>query len=81
MTTYYKRVWTCTIGRRDNRPLPVGGADVTMRQAVEAAYREVTGEEPDFIFSGWSGGLTFAEEEVLGVLETGVDSVNEESTK
>jgi hypothetical protein len=28
-----------------------------MRQAVARAYRELTGQEPDFIFSGWGGGL------------------------
>lgn len=51
-----KECWTCTIGEinseefRKNGPQ---GADLPMRDAIAKAYREVTGQECNFIFSGW----------------------------
>jgi hypothetical protein len=36
-----------------------------MRQAVEKAYRELTGEDPEFIFSGWGGRLDESERAVV----------------
>ena len=51
-------IWTCKIGRAGNKP---SGADAPMRDAIAAAYRTLTGEEPDFIFSGWGGSLTEGE--------------------
>lgn len=56
-------IWDCKIGEVDRAKLPPG-ADAPMRQAVEAVYRELTGEEPRFIFSGWGGELTDIEREV-----------------
>lgn len=32
-----------------------------MREAVARAYREITGRDPDFIFSGWGAELTEGE--------------------
>ena len=55
--------WYCKIGNADG-PLP-HGCDYPMRRAVERAYREITGQEPDFIFSGWSAQLTDSEQRVL----------------
>jgi hypothetical protein len=36
-----------------------------MRRAVERAYRDITGREPDFIFSGWGAQLTESERAVV----------------
>jgi hypothetical protein len=33
--------------------------------AVERAYREITGFEPEFLFSGWGGSLTKGERKVV----------------
>lgn len=49
--------WECKIGEADRDSLP-HGADLPMRNAVRAAYQKITGEEPEFIFSGWAGRLT-----------------------
>ena len=56
------RTWYCKIGEGYLR---VDGADRPMREAVAAAYRELTGEEPDFIFSGWGAELTESERAVV----------------
>lgn len=45
-------VWGCKLGVARRSELP-DGADAPMRTAVERAYRELTGQEPDFCFSGW----------------------------
>lgn len=60
MTT--TKIWECKIGEVDS---VAGGADYPMRQAVAAAYREITGAEPVFIFSGWGALLTEAERAVV----------------
>jgi len=54
-----KDTWTCKIGRSGNVPQ---GGDYPMRQAIARAYKELTGEEPDFIFSGWGGSLNVSEQ-------------------
>lgn len=51
-----ERVWDCQIGG-DVGDLP-WGADDPMRQAIRQAYRELTGKEPEFLFSGWGGKLS-----------------------
>jgi hypothetical protein len=56
------RIWSCKIGETYSVP---HGADLPMRQAVAKAYRELTGEEPDFIFSGWGAELTESERAVV----------------
>lgn len=50
------KIWSCKIGEVDANKLP-DGADLPMRQAIERAYLEITGEEPDFILSGWGAEL------------------------
>ena len=57
-----KRIWKCKIGETDNLP---HGSDLPMRNAVERAYREITGEDPMFIFSGWGAELTEPERAVV----------------
>lgn len=58
-----ENIWECKIGG------PIGGlsmdADFSMRQAVAKAYREITGEYPQFIFSGWASKLTESQRAVV----------------
>jgi hypothetical protein len=54
------RTWGCKIGEVDASKLPPG-ADFPMREAIERAYTELTGEPPAFIFSGWAAELTEGE--------------------
>lgn len=55
-------IWFCKIG--EHSPLQ-RGADSPMRDAVAAEYKKLTGQEPAFIFSGWSGELTEPERAVV----------------
>lgn len=57
-----KRIWECKIGESLTVPR---GADWPMRKAIAAAYRSLTGKEPDFIFSGWGATLTEPERAVV----------------
>ncbi|MCK4785535.1 MAG: hypothetical protein KAV87_17410 [Desulfobacteraceae bacterium] len=52
-----KQIWACKIGEVDLKGLPKF-ADGPMRVAVENAYHEITGEWPNFLFSGWDDELT-----------------------
>lgn len=52
------KIWFCKIGEAESVP---EGADGPMREAVEAAYKDLTGREPGFLFSGWGGQLSEAE--------------------
>jgi hypothetical protein len=58
----HKKIWYCKIGEVDNSKLK-DGADLPMRIAIGAAYQKLTGEEPNFIFSGWGAELTDSERE------------------
>lgn len=58
------KIWECKIGEVDELHVPKGG-DQPMRQAVRKAYRELTGEEPTFIFSGWGAKLTDIERDTV----------------
>lgn len=55
-------IWTCKIGETNNLPM---GADFPMREAVRRAYWEITGTQPEFIFSGWGGELNENERAVV----------------
>lgn len=57
------KIWSCKIGEVSRDLLP-HGSDLPMRQAVYEAYVRITGQEPDFIFSGWGAELTEGEREV-----------------
>jgi hypothetical protein len=56
-------IWFCKIGGI-GCDLP-GGADAPMRNAIADAFREVTGVEAQFIFSGWGQELTESERAVV----------------
>lgn len=55
-------IWTCKIGTASELP---PGADMPMRDAVARAYRELTGRDPEFIFSGWGASLSESERAVV----------------
>lgn len=56
----HERIWTCKIGAQQGQL-----KDEHFRSAVIQAYQELTGMEPDFIFSGWDGVLTEPERAVV----------------
>lgn len=58
------KVWSCKIGECDAALLP-DGADAPMRAAVESAYRELTGFDAAFNFSGWGAELDESERAVV----------------
>lgn len=56
------KIWYCKIGEVGSVPM---GSDAPMRTAIRRAYKEITGEEPEFIFSGWGAELTEPERAVV----------------
>jgi acetylornithine deacetylase/succinyl-diaminopimelate desuccinylase-like protein len=58
--TPLRGIWHCKIGETDWYALP-DGSDLPMHKAVAQAYRELTGRDPEYIFSGWNGELTEGE--------------------
>lgn len=61
-----KPVWSCTAGFLKDVAVDHTHADAPMRKAVEDAMFVLTGEYPEFVFSGWSAELS---EPQLAVLE------------
>lgn len=60
-------VWGCKVGIKPGTPVTLpGGADTPMRDAVETAFKAVTGLDAEFCFSGWGEELT---PEELAVVE------------
>lgn len=57
-------IWYCKIGEA-RPPETMEAADLPMREAVKTIFKAVTGEEPEYCFSGWYGELT--EEEQLAI--------------
>lgn len=64
ITIQNAKTWGCKIGEVDPKLVPSNG-DLPMRKAVEKAYKEITGQEPSFIFSGWGEELTLDESNAL----------------
>lgn len=58
------KIWECKIGEVDGSLLP-RESDHPMRIAIERAYFEITGQEAEFIFSGWGAELTEPERAVV----------------
>lgn len=56
-TTKDYQVWGCKIGIKGHPSLPPN-ADEPMRLAVEKAYKELTGTDAQFTFSGWGEELS-----------------------
>lgn len=57
------KVWDCKIGPFKGDL--ADGADSPMAKAVKRAYKEITGEDAEFIFSGWGGKFTEEEKEII----------------
>lgn len=57
-----ERIWFCKIGGETD--FFEKGADSPMRRAIAKAFREVTGRDPQFTFSGWGQELTESERAV-----------------
>lgn len=58
------KIWSCKIGEVDKAKLS-DGADLPMRQAVKEAYIRITGQAPEFLFSGWGAELTEIERSIV----------------
>lgn len=59
-------IWECKIGISPGTSVKLpGGADYPMRMAVEKAFKEITGLDAEFCFSGWGAELTDAEKRVI----------------
>lgn len=63
-----QRIWTCKVGGMV-KDLPEA-ADAPMREALTRTFREVTGAEVTFIFSGWGAQLTEHEQAVVDCRES-----------
>lgn len=50
-------VWECAVGGRSPVIVPNGG-DFPMRQAVEKAFFDLTGQNPEMCYSGWGRKFT-----------------------
>jgi hypothetical protein len=57
-----EKIWKCKIGGECGELRH--GADLPMRDAIALAFKEITGREPQFIFSGWGAELTEGERAV-----------------
>ena len=56
--------WTCKIGSTKGVQIPMGG-DSPMRQAIQKAFKELTGEDAEATFSGWGSSFTAGELHVI----------------
>lgn len=59
--TFQERIWECKIGGPVLSDAVPSGADLPMRRAIRHAFKDITGSDAEFIFSGWGGSLTEAE--------------------
>ena len=67
-------MWKCEIGIVGKHPLPYG-ADKPMREAIARAFRELTGRDPEFLFSGWGNELTDEQRVIVAANGPGIDGV------
>lgn len=58
------QVWKCKVGIKGSVNLPFG-ADFPMRQAIKRAFKEITGVDAEFCFSGWNASLEETEIRVV----------------
>lgn len=59
-----KTIWSCKVGIVGNVELP-NGSDFPMRQAIKQAFKEITGVDAEFCFSGWNASLSETEERIV----------------
>jgi hypothetical protein len=72
--------WYCKIGEVPRDKLPED-SDEPMRDAVAAAYEEMTGDEPVFLFSGWGAELTDEERAVVENRDPGLAEIPDSVTQ
>ena len=59
-------IWTCKIGLTEDITITLpSGSDLPMRLAVQKAFKELTGRDCSFNFSGWGGELDEYEKKVI----------------
>lgn len=58
------KVWFCKIGCTEEVSIPKG-ADAPMRAAIRKAFKEITGQDCEAIFSGWDQEFSPAELHVI----------------
>lgn len=58
------KIWECKIGQVDESQVPSGG-DAPLREAVEEAYKKLTGDDNIFCFSGWGAQLDGYERDIV----------------
>lgn len=74
-----KKIWECKVGEVDKEKLPFG-SDLPMRNAVEECYYSLTGEYPQFNFSGWAGELDDIERSIVSGEELTEEQVKDSMT-
>jgi len=62
------KCWNCKIGASWLSDLPEGSSK-PLRNAVEKAFRELTGHDAEFTFCGWGGELDELELEVIELMD------------
>lgn len=55
-------IWYCKVGSKNVNAVMPGGCDSPMRDAVEEEFKRITGDYPQFCFSGWGQELTAGEQ-------------------
>ena len=75
-----EKVWGCKIGGKLIDDLPAG-SDAPMRKAVQNAFFEITGEDNDFCFSGWSSRLDKFERSVVSNPHGSLRQTNDFNTR
>ena len=61
-------VWECKIGLTKEKMAKLPrGSDSPMREAVEQMFRNITGQDADFCFSGWGAELDDAQQWVINL--------------
>jgi hypothetical protein len=71
-TNKKETVWDCQIGVIGDLVLPPG-ADFPMREAILKAFKELTGRDAEFIFSGWGAKLTDVQRQIVETEGPGTD--------
>ena len=61
-----RQFWICKVGFAEELPQ---GADFPLRMAVARAYKEITGKDAEFMFSGWGNYVGDLTENELAAIE------------
>lgn len=58
-------IWYCKVGSKNVNAVMPGGCDSPMRDAIEEEFKRITGDYPQFCFSGWGQELTAGEQAAI----------------